>query len=258
MEELMEVFIVGESGYDAEGVEEYLKYIGAEGWSSETEIDGQFLIELAGRGCYQSFGTKLNLNITKVREGQEAYIRNLLASGHGSVLEHVLVNFRLCDVSRVFTAELNRHRVGVAISEESLRYVRSDHFAYNIPSCVANHPRGLEKYEKIMRYIDREKGELDEIMGLNDDIPFRLKKTISSATRRVLPMGMLVDTGWSANIRTIRHCLVLRTNEHAEEEIRQVFDKIALLCTERYPYLFQDMKRTVKDHIGEWEITGSR
>jgi thymidylate synthase (FAD) len=248
----MEVFVVGESGYDAEGVEAYLNHIGAEGWSSETEVAGQFLIEIAGRGCYQSFGTELNLNITKVRTGQEGYIKNLLASGHGSVLEHVMVNFRLCDVSRVFTAELNRHRVGVAISEESLRYVRTDHFAYHIPSCIANHPDGLAQYEKMMRWIDREKIVLDNIMGLNDGLPFKLKKEVSSATRRTLPLGMLVDTGWSANIRTIRHCVVLRTNEHAEEEIRQVFDSIALICLERYPYLFQDMKREVKNHIGEW------
>lgn len=41
-----------------------------------------------------------------------------------SVLEHATFTFIFHNVSRVFTAELNRHRAGCAISEQSLRFVR--------------------------------------------------------------------------------------------------------------------------------------
>lgn len=51
----------------------------------------------------------------------------------GSVIEHHVTNWIFADVSRVFTHELVRHRVGTAFSQESLRYVRLNDLGLWLP-----------------------------------------------------------------------------------------------------------------------------
>lgn len=67
--------------------------------------DAEEIVEMAGRTCYQSYGKGRN---------HEAFFENILESGHGSVLEHVVWNFLFTGVSRSLTHELIRHRAGWA------------------------------------------------------------------------------------------------------------------------------------------------
>jgi len=100
--------------------------------------DASALVALCGKRCYQSFDTEsgLNPNVTKIRTDHLEYITNVLASGHGSVLEHATWSFAIENVSRVFTGEMNRHRAGVAISEGSMRYIRFDDIGFTVPSSL--------------------------------------------------------------------------------------------------------------------------
>lgn len=97
---------------------------------NENVTDPALLIALAGKRCYMSFVEGLNPNVNRIRKEYVDYFDNILASGHGSVLEHSVFNFAIEGVSRVFTAEMNRHRAGWAISEGSLRFIR---FGENVP-----------------------------------------------------------------------------------------------------------------------------
>jgi thymidylate synthase (FAD) len=47
---------------------------------------------------------------------------------------------------------------------------------------------------------------------------------------------------WTANHRTIRHVIAMRTAESAEAEIRYVFDKVARMMKERFPLIYQDFE----------------
>ena len=47
------------------------------------------------------------------------------------------------------------------------------------------------------------------------------------ALRRVASIGLSTDIVWTANARTLRHVIEMRTAEGAEEELRLVFDKVA-------------------------------
>ena len=131
------VFQIGQTSLNYIGICNFLDHIGAKDWKennfSQYPISGEYandssdlekLCEVYSRGCYKSFGAGLNPNVTKIREGNAEHLANVIKSAHGSVFEHAMINFAFCDVSRVFTHELVRHRVGVAISQESLRYVR--------------------------------------------------------------------------------------------------------------------------------------
>ena len=60
-------------------------------------------------------------------------------------------------------------------------------------------------------------------------MPFSLKKKLTSACRRLAPNGQTNEIGWSANVRTLRHLIEMRTSPHAEWEIREVFMEVAKL-----------------------------
>lgn len=131
----IEIFNIAKTVVDKEAVARWMEFVGAD---FEIPEDGAvsnpaLLIALAGKRCYMSFDAKLNPNVSRIRSDYAKYFDNILASGHGSVLEHSVFNFAIENVSRVFTAEMNRHRAGWAISEGSLRFIR---FGKNIPYWV--------------------------------------------------------------------------------------------------------------------------
>jgi thymidylate synthase (FAD) len=87
-------------------------------------------------------------------------------------------------------------------------------------------------------------------LGIDEEgVPFHVKKEVTSALRRLAPIGLSTDIVWTANARTLRHVIEMRTAEGAEEELRLVFDKIARIMQAEAPGLFQDFVR--KDD-GSW------
>lgn len=240
------VFLVAETSINDSGLGDYLRHIGAKDWTSDAISDIEELIEVMGRSCYRSFGTDLNPNITKVREGNRDYLANILKTKHGSVLEHASVSFMFCDVSRVFTHELVRHRAGVAISQESLRFVRLTDLGFSVPTVIRENETAMELFLEAIEGQEMMQSTLASVL-ITDEMPFSQKKIITSALRRIAPMGLSTNIGWTANIRTIRWLLDLRTHPSAEEEIRVVFMKVGEIMQDRYPDLFFDFKK-VYDH----------
>jgi thymidylate synthase (FAD) len=174
-----------------------------------------------------------------VREDRGDYLLNILRSAHGSVLEHAYFSFVLHDVSRVVTAELNRHRAGVAISEQSLRYVRLDELRFRLPPVLK--PETQIHMRQMIADLEYDMKIMLQMEGMDDpDLDFAHKKMITSALRRAVPMGISTEEGWTANVRTIRHVIEMRSAVGAEEEIRIVADQIAQIMQRECPLLFGD------------------
>lgn len=138
----IEIFQIASTQVNKVAVQQWMDFLDV----NEFEIpdDGAvsnpaLLIALAGKRCYMSFDAEKNPNITKIRKDYVEYFDNILKSGHGSVLEHAVFTYAIENVSRVFTAEMNRHRAGWAISEGSLRFIR---FGENIPYWVPTSIQG--------------------------------------------------------------------------------------------------------------------
>ena len=264
MEEVMhrvepEVFLIAEQRVRHMDLHKYLTHIGAS-WSSDTVNDCEELIEVMGRGCYKSFGTELNPNITKVRTNNKDYLQNIINIGHGSVLEHGWVSFMICDVSRVVTHELVRHRAGTAISQESLRFLRLEDMGLWIPQAYEGDSHSQDIFEETWEYLELQYTRLIEraeaIEGKDfNSLPFSKKKYYTSAARRVAPIGLATNIGWSCNIRSVRHIIEMRTDEHAEEEIRLVFNKIGDILKHQYPVLLEDYELVPNgmDGNSEWQ-----
>jgi thymidylate synthase (FAD) len=263
------VFLIARPAIDLEGMRGYLQDVGGESWlqrrleeagspaeaageraggrpqaavdGGESLNGGELLVEFGGRACYRSWEPGLNPNVSKVRTDQREYFANILRSAHGSVLEHANYSFALRRVSRVFTHELVRHRAGSAFSQESLRYVRLTDIGFRVPPALE------PVRDQVLAIVERlEEFQLSAAAALGIDeqgVPFHVKKEVTSALRRLAPLGLSTDIVWTANVRTLRHVIEMRTAEGAEEELRLVFDKVARLMQAEAPGLFQDFAR---------------
>jgi thymidylate synthase (FAD) len=249
-----QVFLIARPSIDVEGMRGYLADVGGESWlqrrldeAEDAPNGGELIVEFGGRACYRSWEPGLNPNVTKVRTDQREYFANILRSAHGSVLEHANYSFALRNVSRVLTHELVRHRAGSAFSQESLRYVRLADIGFRVPPALE------PVREQVLAIVER----LEEFqvsaaseLGIDDEgVPFHVKKEVTSALRRLAPLGLSTDIIWTANARTLRHVIEMRTAPGAEEELRLVFDRIARVMQAEAPGLFQDFAR---DAEGSW------
>ncbi len=250
------VFRVFRTMPDVEGISEWLDYMGVKEFpipSDKEKINiGAELVRLCGKRCYKSFELGHNINLTKVRDDLGAFITNILEVAHGSILEHVSNTFALEDVSRVFTAEMNRHRVGTAISEGSMRYIAFDEeIPYWIPSIFQNADDDTEAvrtakiqtrsvFKTSFRQTSENYRNLMAIWNYPEVKGFSEKKKFTSAFRRIVPIGVATGGVWSGNLRAHRHIFEMRCSPHAEEEICFVASLMLKALMKSEPLIFGD------------------
>lgn len=190
--------------------------------------DAEQLIELAGRTCYDSLG--------KGRSSDE-YHKHIVDVGHGSVLEHAQFTFLISGVSRACINELVRHRVGVAISQRSTRYVDEseadwithpalrDYFG-DVSVLTGNKIRvkaaiqaaiqaARNAYEVVVE-------ELEPHLEANGCDRSTARKQARGAARLYLGNGIETELVWSANVRALLHIFALRGHPSADGEIREL------------------------------------
>ena len=248
------IFLIARPAIDVDAMCGYLRDVGGESWLARRLDEsrgllnaGELLVEFAGRACYRSWEPGLNPNVSKVRSDQREYFANILRSAHGSVLEHANYSFALRNVSRVATHEIVRHRAGSAFSQESLRYVRLTDIGFRVaPALEPVRERVLAVVEQLEEFQLSAAREL----GIDaEGVPFHVKKEVTSALRRLAPIGLSTDIIWTANVRTLRHVIEMRTAEGAEEELRLIFDRVGAIMQTEAPGLFQDFERRAD---GSW------
>lgn len=261
----IEIYPLAKTAIDRVEVRRWLDDMGAENFeipSDEAASDGALLVAMAAKQCYMSFEPGLNPNVTKVRQDMTEYLDNILASGHGSVLEHVTFTFAINGVSRVFTAEMNRHRAGWAISERSMRYIRfEDHIPWwmpislqedgnDPPEIAARKMHSRDIFHNVFTMQSKAYSELVKVWDMDaSDKNFHYKKTVTSCLRRIIGMGVATGGVWTGNVRALRHVLAMRASAVAEEEICHVFSRVAAMMAESEPLLFGDFKQ---DARGFW------
>lgn len=259
------VFMIARSFVVKENVRAWLDSLGATDYEiPEGDTDGELLIKLAAKRCYLSFGVGLNPNIARTREDTVEYIDNILESRHGSVLEHVNYTFAIESVSRVFTAEMNRHRAGTAISEGSLRFIRFTDIPWWIPGTMMPTEQDssdiqerkaltLQIFIEAFRHQESLYRRLEDIWDLKGDAvniyAFAVKKKLTSLFRRIVGMGVATGGVWTGNIRALRHILTARLDSAAEEEIILVARLILEQMMIAEPILFGDF---AQDKEGNW------
>lgn len=230
------VYLVGRQTTNEAELNRFLADYDVAAWSTDTEVAGEKLCEVAGRVCYMSFA--------KPRPGgNHAYVGHLLEVGHGSVLEHAVFNFVITGVSRSFTHELVRHRAGFGYSQLSQRYVDESTADFVEPDCIAEDPRlhaiWLEAVEKCHEaYCQLVEALMVRFENVQDKTLRR--KEARQAARSILPNATETKIFVTANARALRHFIELRCSEHAEVEIRKVAAAVLSILKEAAPNLFWD------------------
>ena len=200
--------------------------------------DGLSLCSFMAKLCYKALTIGKNENISRTRD-IESNLQACFDHGHGSVYEHCVLNFVTTNCSRTFTHELVRHRAGTAFSQTSGRYVRSDEVDAVLDDPILD--MKTEAGSKIRDFlVSCLEATENAYAVLNNNIDWDSmgkddKKRLTSALRRILPTGQSNEIGWSANIRTLRHLLLMRTAAAAEWEIRTVFDQVYNIMLTQFP-----------------------
>lgn len=188
--------------------------------------DGQELIEFAGRLCYESFDLPNEATKTNDR-----YVRNIVAQGHESVLEHVSVTFYVEGVSRNLTHELIRHR-HLSFSELSQRFVNMEQANVVIPPAEGGGTRPLPD-----AYAADYAGHVNwyEANGLN-------RKQAREAARYGLPQGVETKLVVTGNLRAWRDVLKKRLSVHADAEMQAFANQVVCILGGEYPDVFADIE----------------
>lgn len=191
------------------------------------------LVEFAGRVCYMSFGR------AQSERTNADYIRNLIRNGHESVLEHAVWTFALAGVSRAFTHQFVRHRVGFSYSQLSQQYHDESAARFVRPVELDAHPTAVAIWEHAIAETQEAYTKL--VANLQGTKMGReARRALRSAARSVLPNATESIVVTTANARAIRHFLKVRGAIVGDSEMRAVSAALIDALRPEAPALFAD------------------
>jgi thymidylate synthase (FAD) len=177
------------------------------------------LVYTACRTCYSEmepdaiFAKAVAGEIEPAR--MQRLIGNVIESGHGSTIEHIVFTFGISGVSRTLSHQLVRHRAGVAFDQQSQRYVTFKEAATMLPSSIAEAGADLRQ-----RYEEQIEGSLSLYGDLvAEGIP-------AEDARFVFPNATRTNLVMTTNLRALIHMSGLRLCTMAQWEIRRLFQLI--------------------------------
>jgi thymidylate synthase (FAD) len=156
-------------------------------WSETTAATpAERIVEFAGRVCYMSFGSKQS------SKSNAEYIANLIRNGHESVLEHAVWTFAISGISRAFTHQLVRHRVGFSFSQLSQQYHDESQARFVRPEGIDNVLEAAAAWDKSVFETAQSYKKILEWLKANKQTELQTTRAetiraIRSAARSVLP-----------------------------------------------------------------------
>lgn len=187
-------------------------------------------VEQIGRTCYKS-----EHKIDGVKS-HELFIRNLIAAGHESVLEHCSVTARIiCD--RGVSHEIVRHRIG-AYTQESTRYCNYVDGRFGSEITVID-PSGAFGWDpEGPQYAAWKEGcEAAEhayfTLAANGARP--------QEARDVLPNSLKTELWATYDLREWRHFIRLRASRRAHPQMRQIAEALLTEFYATVPFIFDDL-----------------
>jgi len=170
---------------------------------------------MAYRTCYSSLTPQqVAARIADERISREtmlAFVEERLKTGHTSPLEQVWFEFAISGVSRAFSHQFVRHRVGISFEQQSQRYVtyKGGRFPYTVPETVEKAGLAGE-----MERLFEEAGALYERM-VAAGVP-------AEDARFLLPNATNTNFKVTVNLQSVLHIWDLRLRTRAQGEFRKV------------------------------------
>lgn len=222
---------------------EFLAFLKAESleWRRTAKSSADELVEAAGRVCYMSFGEGRQSNKTN-----KEYINHLIQQGHESVFEHLNWTFLISGVSRAFTHQLVRHRVGFAFSQLSQQYHDESEASFIIPPTVKASAEIASHWCNTINSSVKMYKELIQSVSSDSAISPCSKREkireLRTASRSVLPNATETKIVVTANARALRHFFTVRGALDGDWEMRAVSCALFKIVSDDAPGVFQDFE----------------
>lgn len=240
------IYLIASPQIDETALSLFLDDKGLSWLRSPDATDAEHVVEVSGRVCYMSFSSDTNT----IRYPNKTYVENLIKKGHESVLEHASWTFIIDGVSRAFTHQLVRHRVGFAFSQLSQQYHDESETKFVRPAGL-NEEAG-ELWEKATtQTLEAYKVAL-ELLKTDESKGFEEKRLMRSAARSLLPNATETTIAVTANARAIRNFLTIRGTIVGDIEMRLVSAELLKAVETSAPNLFDDI--SVETHEDGWPI----
>lgn len=176
-------------------------------------------IERIGRVCYKS-----EHRITS--SSAAPFVRNIIARGHESVLEHISITVRFI-TDRAIANELVRHRIA-AYSQESTRYCNyKDKIEFIYPKNVSD-----KQLQLIMEACACAATTYQTLIA---------DGATPEVARDVLPLCTKTELIATYNLREWRHILRLRTDKAAHPKMRELMQTLLQFFQGLVPIIFDDI-----------------
>ena len=176
-------------------------------------------IERIGRVCYKS-----EHRITS--SSAAPFVRNIIARGHESVLEHISITVRFV-TDRAIANELVRHRIA-AYSQESTRYCNyKDNIEFIYPKNVSD-----KQLQLIMEACACAATTYQALIA---------DGATPEVARDVLPLCTKTELIATYNLREWRHILRLRTDKAAHPKMRELMQTLLQFFQGLVPIIFDDI-----------------
>jgi thymidylate synthase (FAD) len=178
----------------------------------------------------------------------EKLIQYLAEHGHWSPFSHCFIQFKI-DAPIFVARQLMKHTVGLGWNEVSRRYVDND-------------PEFYTPSEWRRRAADKKQGSMAEAVS-SQDIANHIKnesdrvalncydrllklKVCPEQARMVLPQNMMTSWFWSGSLYAFSRVCNLRLKEDAQEETRDVAQRISDHCAVEFPISWKNLVKEDK------------
>lgn len=205
-----------------------------------TKSPTQF-VGACAKGCY-SEKPSYEIIDELTEESAAKTLEHIVASGHGSVLEHLVFTFSVEGISRACSHQLVRHRMA-SFSQQSQRYVKFDNLDMVIPHSVKNveeeelndtHTPG-KCVSLVSEFIDEYQEWLFNFVGY-----LRSKGVPEEDIRYFYPNAATTDITITMNARSLLNFFKWRCCEQAQWEIRELANSMLSICKVVAPVIFKN------------------
>ena len=198
---------------------------------------------MAYRTCYSQFTPRQvleRIGDERITEDEmRRFIEERLKTGHASPLEQVWFEFGISGVSRAFSHQFVRHRVGISFEQQSQRYVtyKKGEFPYTVPETVKKAGKADD-----MEALFARVGELYEEM-VAAGIP-------AEDARFLLPNATNTNFKITVNFQSLLHICDLRLCTRAQWEFR----KVAALMRSEVMKVVPELGKYLQPKCGEFRL----
>ncbi len=198
---------------------------------------------MAYRTCYSALTPQqvaARIEDERITDAQmRQFIEERLKTGHASPLEQVHFEFGISGVSRAFSHQFVRHRVGISFEQQSQRYVtyKEGEFPYTVPATV----------EKA--------GMADKMNALFDQVGELYEEMVAAGVpaedaRFLLPNATNTNFKITVNFQSLLHICDLRLCTRAQWEFR----KVAALMRSEVVKAVPELGKYLQPKCGEFRM----